>query len=165
MCLVDVSVLEHAVDAALVLTLLDGLALVVLALASRRGDDQFGKASLVDEQAQGHDGDTRLLSVTGDAADFLAVQQQFAVTVGRVVVVGAVAIFGDVHVLDPDFAVDDHTIGIGQAALALTDGFDFGTRQHDTRSERLDNLIVERRLAVLDIDGIVTLIVISSHSQ
>lgn len=156
--------LEHAVDGATVLAFLDGLALVVLAFASGCGDDQLGQSTLVDEEAQRHDGNSRLHAVSGDATDFLAVEQQFAVTVGRVVVVGAEAVFGDVHVLDPDLAVDDHAIGVGQATLALTDGLDLGTREDDTRREGLDDLIVERRLAVLDIDGIVV-VVVACHIQ
>ena len=155
--------LEHAVDGALVLALLDGLALVVLTLASCGCDDQLGKATLVDEEAQGDDGDTGLLGVAGDAAYFLAVEQQLAVTMGSVVVIGTVTVLGNVHVLDPNLTIDDHTIGIGQAALALTDGLDFGAREHNARSERLDNLIVERRLAVFDIDCIV--IVVSCHRK
>lgn len=153
--------LEHAVDAALVLAFLDGLTLVILAFASSKRDDQLGKAPLVDKQTQGHDGDTGLLGVTGNASDFLTVEQQFAVTVCRVVVVGAVTVLCDIHVLDPDFAVDDHAVGVGQTALALTYGFNLGTREHNARSEGLDDLIIERRLAVLDIDCI--MIVALSH--
>ena len=150
--------LEHAVDAALVLAFLDSLALVVLAFTAGSGDDQLGQASLVDEQAQGHDGDTGLLGVTGNASDFLTVEQQFAVTVCRVVVVRTVTVLCDIHVLDPNLAVDDHAIGVGQAALALTDGLDLGTREHNARSEGLDNLVIERRLAVLDIDRTVVVV-------
>ena len=154
--------LEHAVDGSLVLALLDGLALVELTLAATQGDDEFGETSLVDEEAQGDNGDTWLLGVAGNAANLLAVEQELAVAVSRVVVVGAVAVLGDVHVLDPDFAIDDHAIGIGQAALALTDGLDLGTGEDDARREGLEDLVVERRLAVLDVDCIV--VVSSSHS-
>ena len=80
-------VLEHAVDGALVLAFLDGLTLVVLALASRKRDDQLGQATLVDEQAQRHDSDTGLLGITGDTTDFLTVEEQLAVTMGRVIIV------------------------------------------------------------------------------
>ena len=153
--------LEHAVDGALVLAFLDRLTLVVLALASGNGDNQFGQATLVNEQAQGNDGKTGLHGFLGNTADFLAVEQQFAVAVGGVVVIGTVTVLGNIHILDPNLAIDDHAIGIGQAALALTDGLDFGAREHNARSERLDNLIVERRLAVLDVDCI--MVVVSSH--
>jgi len=155
--------LEHAIDGTLVLALLDGLTLVELTLASSQGDDKLGKTTLIDEQAQGHNGNTRLLGVAGNAAYFLAVQEQLAVTVGAVVIVGAVAVLGDIHALDPDFTVDDHAIGIGQATLALTDGLDLGTGEHDARGKGLDNLVVERRLAVLDIDRIVVVVGCHSH--
>ena len=158
---VIVLVLEHSVDGTFVLAFLDGLALVKLALASGNGDDELGKAALVDEQAQGDDGKTGLHGVLGNAAYFLAVEQQLAVAMGGVVVVGAIAVLGNVHAFHPNLAVNDHAIGVGQAAFALTDGLDFGARQDDARSEGLDDLIVERRLAVLDVDRI--MVVVSSH--
>ena len=59
--------LKHAVDSPLVLTLLDALALVELTLTSCNGYHQLGQTTLVDEKAQGHDGNTRLQAVLGDA--------------------------------------------------------------------------------------------------
>ena len=155
----EVSVFEHAVNTTLVFSLLYGLALVVLTLASCSGNDQFGQAALIDEQAQGHDGNTWLLGVAGDAAYFLAVEQQLTVAMGRVVVIGAVRILGNVHVLNPDLATDDHAIGIGQTALALANGLNLGTGEHDTCSEGLDYLVIKGRLAVLDVDCIGVIVV------
>ena len=155
--------LEHAVDGALVLAFLDGLALVVLPLSSSDGNHQFGQTSLVDEQPQRDYRETGLHGLAGNAANFLAVEQQFAIAMSRVVVVGTVTVLGDIHVLHPHLVVDDHAIGIGQAALALTDGLDLGTREHDTGGEGLEDLVIERRLAVLDIDRIIV-IVIPCHS-
>ena len=155
--------LEHAVDGALVFAFLDGLALVELALTAGRGNDELGQAALVDKEAQRDDGDTGLLGVAGDAANLLAVEQQLAIAVSRVVVVGAVGVFGDVHVLDPYLTIDNHAIGVGQAALALTDGLDFGTREDNTCCKGLDDLVIEGSLAVLDVDCILV-IVVSSHS-
>jgi len=156
-------VLEHAVDGALVLALLDGLALVELALTASQRDDQLGQTPLVDEQAQGDDGNTGLLSVTGNATNLLAVQQQLAVTVGRVVIVGAVAVLGNIHVLNPDFTIDDHAIGISQTALALTNRLDFGAGKHDASREGFNDFVIKGRLAVLDIDCIV--IVVGCHNK
>jgi len=162
--LVLVLVLEHAIDSTLVLALLDGLALIELALASSQGDNQLGKASLVDEEAQRHNGNTWLLGVAGNAANFLAVQQQLAIAMSRVVIVGSITVLGDIHVLDPNLTIDHHAIGIGQAALALTNGLNLGTSEDNARGKGLDDLVVERRLAVLDIDGVITLIIVSCHS-
>ena len=153
--------LEHAVDGAAVLAFLDGLSLVVLLFTAGDSDDEFGKPTLVDEQTQGNYRDAWLLHVLGDAAYFLAVEQELTVTVGGVVVVGAETVLSNIHVLDPHLIVDHHAIGIGQAALALTDGLNLSASQNDTRSEGLDNLVVESSLAVLDVDGVV--IVIPCH--
>ena len=155
--------LEHAIDGALVLTLLDGLALVILPFTTTQSDNELGESPLIDKEAQGNDGNTRLLGVACDTTDLLAVKKQLAVAVSGMVVIGPVAVFSNVHVLDPDLTIDDHAIGIGQAAFALTDGLDFGTSEHDTSGERLDNLVVERRLTVLDIDSIV--VIASCHKS
>ena len=155
--------LEHAIDGALVLAFLDGLTLVVLPFTTTQSDNKLGETPLIDKQTQGHDGNTRLLGVACDATDLLAVKEQLAVTVGGMVVIGPVAVFSNVHVLDPDLTIDNNAIGIGQAAFALTDGLDFGTSEHDTSGERLDNLVVERRLTVLDIDSIV--VIASCHKS
>lgn len=155
--------LEHAIDGALVLAFLDGLTFVVLSFTTTQSDNDLGESPLIDKQAQWHNGNTRLLGVTGDATDLLAVKEQLAVAVGGMVVIGPVTVFSNVHVLDPDLTIDDHAIGIGQAAFALTDGLDFGTSEHDTSGERLDNLVVERRLTVLDIDSIV--VIASCHKS
>ena len=47
-----VLLLEHAIDGALVLALLDALALVVLLLASGNGNNQLSQSAFIDEQAQ-----------------------------------------------------------------------------------------------------------------
>lgn len=155
--------LEHAIDGALVLAFLDGLTFVVLSFTTTQSDNDLGESPLINKQAQWHNGNTRLLGVTGDATDLLAVKEQLAVAVGGMVIIGPVTVFGNVHVLDPDLTIDNHAIGIGQAAFALTDGLDFGTCEHDTSGERLDNLVVERRLTVLDIDSIV--VIASCHKS
>ncbi len=155
--------LEHAIDGALVLALLDGLTLVILSFTTTQSDNELGESPLIDKQTQGHDGNTRLLGVACDATDFLAVKEQLAVAVCGMVVIGPVAVLSNVHVLDPDLTINDHAIGIGQATFALTDRLDFGTSEHDACGERLDNLVVERRLTVLDIDSIV--VIASCHKS
>ncbi len=120
--------LEHAIDGALVLAFLDALALVVLLLASSNGNNQLSQSAFVDEQAQWNNRIARLQIVLGNATDLLAVEQQLTVAVGRVIVIGAEAVLGNVHVLDPHLAIDDHAIGIGKTYLTLPDGLDLGTR-------------------------------------
>ena len=111
LCL-DRLLLEHSVDGAFVLAFLDGLTFVVLLFTSSDRDDQLGKSALIDKEAQGHYRDTWLLYILGNAANFFAVKQEFAVAVGHVVVVGAEAVLGNIHVLDPYLAVNHSAIGI-----------------------------------------------------
>ena len=56
-----------------------------------------------------------------EAVEFFAVQQQFAIASGGVVVVRAVEIFGYVHVLDPQLAVVHIAECIGQTGFAQSD--------------------------------------------
>ncbi len=55
------SVLKQPVHSALVLSLLDRLALVKLLLTAAYAYDQFGQTALVDEQLQRHNGISGLL--------------------------------------------------------------------------------------------------------
>ena len=142
-----------AIDSALVLALLDALALIKLALTSGDGDNEFGQAPLVDEQSQRDDRETWLRSLASDAAYLLAVQQELAIAMSCVIVVGAETVLGNIHVLDPHLATRDHAIGIGEPALALTNRLDLGTGKDNARREGLNDLIIERGLAVLDVDG------------
>ena len=157
--------LEHAVDGALVLTFLDGLALVVLLLASGDGNDQLGEPALVDEQAQRDNREAGLLGLAGNAAYLLAVEQELTVAMGGVVVVGAVAVLGNIHVLGPHLAIDDNAIGIGKSYLALTDGLDLGAGEDNACGERLYDLVIKGRSPVLDVDIVgVVVILIGCHS-
>ena len=160
---VDTLLLEHTVDGAFILALLNALALVVLALASRKSDDELCQSPLVDKQPQGHNRETGLHAVPGNAADFLAVEQQLAVAVRRVVVIRAKTVLGNIHVLGPNLIIDDHAVGVGEAHLSLTDGFYLGTGEHNARSIGLDYLIVKGRLAVFDIYRIL-MVVVPCHS-
>ena len=92
-------------------------------------------------------------------AILLAGEQQFAVAVSSVVVIRAVAVLGDVHVLDPYLPVDDHTIGISQATLALANRLNLGASEHNAGREGLDDLVIKRGLAVLDIDCIIVIVI------
>ena len=61
--------------------------------ASCQGDIQFGQAVFVDEQGDGHDGEAFLLHFVLQFAQFAGIEEQFAVALGVVVVVGALGVF------------------------------------------------------------------------
>ena len=78
---------EHACDVALVVARLEALTLVGLLLTASDADDELREPSVVDEEAEGHDGVAGLLLCFLELAYFLAVQEELAVAPALVVVV------------------------------------------------------------------------------
>ena len=64
--------LHYAGHVALVFALFDRLAFVVFLFASSYADDEFGESAVIDEEPQGHDGETGLFARLLDLVDFLA---------------------------------------------------------------------------------------------
>jgi len=80
------------------------------------------------------------------------VQQKFARAIRLGIGSVAVAVGGDVKGVEPSLPVFNAAVGVGQVASAGPDGFDLGTRQNDTRLNRLGDGVVVTRLAVMDFD-------------
>jgi hypothetical protein len=89
-----------------VLLLPQGLALVVLLLASRESDLGL-RPAVLEVQGQGHDGVTRLLGLRLQLVDLLAVQQELALAARGVVRPAALVILRDVGVVQPRLALVD----------------------------------------------------------
>ncbi len=148
-----VVVLELAVYVAAVLFLLEGLALVVVVLASCQMYVEFRAPVLVDEEQRGHYGEAGTLGGLLQAVDLAAVEEQLAVAARSVVVVGAVEILRDVHVLNPHLAADDDAVGVHEAGLAQTDALDLRAGKDEACGVFVHQVVVELRFAVLDVDG------------
>ena len=86
-------------------------------------------------------------------ADFPFVEQQLAVALHHVVVVGAVAVGRDAHPLHPDFPVMDIAVGIHQRSLAQADALYFSTGQDDAGRVGVHEEVFKRSLLVLDLHG------------
>ena len=147
-------VLELTVNSAAVFFFLERLALVEGVLTASKIDVQFGTAILVDEKECGDDGEAGALGALLEAMDLTAIEEEFAVTAGGVVVVGAVEVLGDIHVLDPNFTANDGTISIHQTGLTKADALDFGASEDESCGVFLHQVIVKLGLAVLDVDGL-----------
>jgi AcrR family transcriptional regulator len=114
--------------------MVDALALVKLFLTTGNGNNQLGQTTLVDEQSQRHNRETWLLSFPGNAANLLAVQQEFAVAFGGVVKPRAKAVFGDVHLAHEEFVAYENAVGVGQVGPTFADRLDLCSRQHHSSS-------------------------------
>jgi hypothetical protein len=65
------------------------------------------------------------------------------------VIVRAIEILGNVHILDPQLFIYESTISIDKADLRQPYRFYFGARQHNTCRKSLGKDIVKRSPAVL----------------
>ena len=139
----------YSVHFALVVTLLDALALVILVLTARKTYHQFRKPPFVYKKACGDDCESGILDRLPELAQLLAFKQQFPVATCSVVIVGTIEIFRHIHVFHPQLIADEYTIGIYKTGLAQTDGLDFSTCEHNTRRICVGYDIVKRGTFVL----------------
>lgn len=100
-------ILHCTIHFALVLFLLDGLALVKFLLTTAEGDINLGTPFVVNEDEGRDDGEAHSLGVFLQTAYLTLVEQQLAVSLCLVVVVRAVEIWVDVHALNPYLAIID----------------------------------------------------------
>lgn len=145
--------LEHACHVSFVVFFLQGFAFVVLFFAFGQGDDEFGEAFVVDEEADGDDGEAGVARGTEELVQLFLGEEELAVAAGGVIVVGAVEVFSDVHVLDPQLAVGKVAEGVDQAGFALADGFYLGAGQDDAGGVGVQQFVVEGGAAVLYVNG------------
>lgn len=108
--------------------LLEGFTFVVLFFASGKGYAQFGESFLVEEEADGHDGESAFLRLAFEFDKFFVLQQELAVAAFNMVVVGAQFVLGNVHPFYPQFPVVEIAVGVDEAGFPGTDGFDFRPR-------------------------------------
>ena len=79
-------------------------------------------------------------------------KQKFAGAFGFEIRTVAMAVGGDVKGVEPSFAVFDFTVGVGEVASARAEGFNFGTREDDSRFDRFGDGEVVAGFPVLDFD-------------
>jgi hypothetical protein len=60
-----------------------------------------------------------------------------------VIGVAAKAIFGYMHLFDPQFVSQEDAIGVGQACFAVTNGFDLGAKKLNTSRISVQYEVVE----------------------
>ena len=144
--------LQGAIHFAAVLFFLKCSPLVVLLFASAQADDYLGVPLFIDKHAQRHDAETGRTGFLLQGVYFLAVEQQFAVAPGGVVIVRAEIVFGDVGILHPQFAIVDVAKSIHQAGFSGTDAFYFGAGKDYARRVLVYHQEIVLCTFVLDVD-------------
>ena len=139
---------NRPIHGALVFTILDHGALVLLFAAADNTDLELGVGTLEPDRQRG-DGATFGLGALRNFLDLLFAEQQLSVA-ERVVTHGRiVGVLGNIHSLHPRLVSHDGNIGSLQSHMARAHGFDLGTREHNAGHELLKDLVVEIRLFVL----------------
>ena len=119
------------------------LALVKLLFALSQSHNHLGQPLFIDIQTRGHDGESGRLRITFELAKLLTREQQFAVTTRGVIVVRAIEILCDMHVLHPQLTPHEVTKRIHQAGLAHADGLDFRACQDNAGRVGVDKFVVD----------------------
>ena len=117
-------------------------------LAFRERQRHF-HAPVLEIHAQRHEGHAALDGLADQLADFVLVQQQLARAHRRMIGVPAVAVRLNVHVVHEDFPILHLRVAVAQVHTTLPDRFHLGAKQRDAGLERLDDVVVVVRLAVL----------------
>ena len=121
-------------------------------LAARERELELGAALLVEIELERNDRHALALDARGEPVDLPAMQQQFARPLRRVIEAAGLQVFGDVGVDEPHLAFARIGIGFADGRLALAQRLHLGAGQRDAGLERLADLIVEARLAVVGDD-------------
>src|SRR5262249_44705066 len=124
------------------------LALVGLALALGEAEFAFGKAALVEIDAERHDGHALALDEAAQLVLLLAVEQQLARPAGLVVLPRRL-VFRDVGADEVERAVALGGIGFVDARLTLAQHLDLGAEQHHAGLDRILDQVVVTRPAIL----------------
>src|SRR5690606_26737347 len=127
-----VAVGHGALSLAVVLPLLERLALVVELLASADADLELG-AAVEEVQAQRHDRDAALARPDGELVDLRVVQQQLALAARSVVGPRPLGVLGDVDVLRPRLATLDVDVALRDVGAALAQRLHLGAGEDDAR--------------------------------
>ena len=138
---------ERLPGLALLVFLLDGVALVVGVLAPPEADLELDPAAL-QVGAQRHEGEALLGDAAAQLQDLPLAQQQLAVAVRGVVHEVAVAVGGDPAADQEELAAAEVHVGVGEVEPALADGLHLGADERHPRLGPLEDLVVEQRLAV-----------------
>ena len=136
------------VDLTFIVSLAEGLAFVVGVLTLAEGYFHFSKAFLIDKETQGDNGLTGILGRFLQFAYLASLQQQFAVTLGFMISIGAEPVLGYMHLLDIHLPMFYRTIGINERSLSFPNRLNLRTVQHDTGRIAIKNDVLKLRFLV-----------------
>lgn len=135
------------------IALFDGFAFVVELLAFGEGHVHFRQAFFIDKDARRYHRQPLVFQFQLQLFQFPLFQQQFTVTRGIMIGVGAFFIRRNVQMMHEQLAVLKNTVGIGQVDFSLPNGFYFGARQHYSGRVGLQKEVLKRGAAVTYING------------
>jgi hypothetical protein len=124
--------LHGPLHVAFLISLRDGLAFIVLALAARQGHLHLGQPPVIEINPQGNKGEAPLIQFGPNLGDFGSVKQKFSLARGFVVVYAGLFVLGDFGPDQPAFTALDLGIGAIQIDMGGAQGFDLTAGQGQT---------------------------------
>ena len=124
---------------------------VVRLATTGKTDSNLRQASLIQKESQADNRQTLILQGALQLRKLLAIEQEFAVTLGDMVVAGTPRILGDIHASYPQLTLLEVAVAIDHRGLAQADRFYLGTHQNNACDILLEYLVVESRSLVADI--------------
>ena len=114
-------------------------------------DVEFGKSFLINKQESWHDAEARRFDCLLYLANLFAIEQEFAVAPFHMVVVGALLVLRDIHVLDPHLALNHIAVSIHQTRFTFADALNLGASQDEPCRVFIHEQVVELGSLVLDV--------------
>ena len=131
--------------------LLDGLALVILLLTTRKSDIQLGVTVLCHEKTDSNDSEALLLDLLLEMNQFTLLEKQLAVTQRRMLAPGAPRLKSDIDATDIQLPLLEKAERVRHRRPPGTDRLDFRSDKHNTGRISLQELVIERGPLVIDI--------------
>src|SRR4051812_20412888 len=139
---------DPPLDVAVSVPLGDVPALVALLLAPGEGELEL-RAAVLEVEARRHERQAFLLNLADQRFDLPAVEQQLAIPVGLVIRDVSLRVLVDVGADQPDLAVAQVRVRLGERDPAVAEGLDLGAGQLQARFEAVQQVVVMPRTAIL----------------
>jgi hypothetical protein len=131
---------------------LELLPLVMRLAAPPHTKEQFGPSAR-EVHLERHERQPFVEGVAGKLGDLTAMQEEFSPSLGHMVELIGLFVFGNVAAHEPDLSLVDAAVGLVERNPSRSQAFHLAADQSNPAFERLENLILVTRLAVLRDDA------------
>ena len=113
---------------------------------------------------EGYEGEAFFGHAFVEAADLVGMEEELATAYGFVAThADGKLIGGDVHALEPQFAVDHVGVGVGELHLASSGAFHLAAEQHNAGLDHVQDGVVVPGLAIARDERVAAEVIVSTH--